>query len=53
MSIPKLSTAVAAVVVLLPIVLTFMITILFALLFLFVIGLGVTEILATASSAGL
>lgn len=49
----KLSTGMAAVVILLPIVLTFVITALFALFFLSVIGLGVAEILATVLSAGL
>jgi hypothetical protein len=49
----KLSTTAAAVVVLLPIVLTFAIIILFALFFLLILGLGAAEIFATVLSEGL
>ena len=49
----KLSTTAAAIVILLPIVLTFVITILFALFIVSVIGLGAAEIFAAVASAGI
>jgi len=49
----KLSTTAAALVILLPMVLTFVITILFVLFFAAVIGFGAAEIFAALSSAGI